>query len=1678
MKRKCLALLLTLSMVLGNTSGVFAADFTQDITIEDEDADIVDDASYIPDDLGIAIEDENEVGEEIDIVADEAREEADEPEVEVNETNGRELPPSTAFPVKRNETIEAPELYSEASYNADYDEEYYVTPNLPKLRDQGIYGTCWAQAALALAEINLISKGLAPNDVDFSELHMAYFVYNTPLDPLGGTNGDYMELNTNALNPQDIPDGFMAAGGTTDMPEMALASWIGAVEDAVVPYSTAPEVIKNGLPADMAFEDVAHLKNSYNTGISLLNKNTEEIQKTLNAAKRLIVDNGALYIAYDSSMSGKNKDGEYENYYSNENNSFYRPVRTQVNHGVTVVGWDDNFPKDHFNIEAPGNGAWLVRNSWAIEDVDPEYSYYGYFWMSYYEASLQEYAAAYEFDTADNYDHNYQYDGVTFTQSLSADKVANVFTVHGGKGKEVLKAVGIYNANTDSSNKLEIYNLNKDFKNPEDGTLLETVTKELAYEGFATIPLDQELTFDQNESFSVVLTSAFIDPNAHEKKERYYSEHEYLEPYYTTYCYAAADKNQSFVCMDDEWTDYGESNDVNLRIKAFTDDLNKEPDTKEYTIEYKAEPGKPAQNVEYKTKYKFGDEFTFNSPEAPKGYAFKGWYADEALKSPKNGIEKTDKRNITVYAKYDPIDYTLLFDANGGKGSMEALMAQYDDFIFIPEPSYDYAGKYFTEWNTKADGSGDSYSPNEMVMNLTDKEEVVTLYAIWSSDSVDIDTFEFTEDEICLYSNDTKGSSCNAYNFLKIKGKDGKEPSDKSVVWKSSDEKVVKVSEDGVLNAVEDKSKAVRTATITAKNEKANKEATLKVTVIFNVSNLRILDTAKYPKVYGSYNESDAYYPHGDPEEPNILQKGSLSLDVGKSFKFKADFLPKTKTKTTVTENSVAYGEAILNQNVQWTSSNAAIAAVDANGKVTGVSKGNATIYAIAVDNDGATIAATTSVTINEPATGITLSQKSYKLGVNNSVKLSASVLPYNADQNVTWSVQKGKEKIISVDSQGFVTGLSKGKADVIATTQDGKKSAKCAITVGDRYDKIVIKAAGGKDSVAVGKKLNLSVAFTDAGGNPVNPVNKAVEWQIEEGQKNCSISSKGVLTGVDEGIIKVRAISAVDDKIYGEKEIQVYIPLTKASVRDKEITIAPGKSFVTTVVYTTPIKEVVYPTLLKNVEWSLQKTEDSQYVNVKGDGEYVTISALKETSGPVTLQAKFTPYGGKEVTLTCNVAVANKPLKSFKLDKTNIKTNVGQIETVVAQFTPTVPANTKVTWKLDDEKDAEYVKLDIVSEDILVVEAVKATPKGHVIKATATTDEKVNDKALSVTCKITVGEKAGSVNITNVKNDRVDLYEGKTFGLKSTVYADDGKTLSGNQKVIYSSSNANIATVDGKGKITAIREGMAEIYIASKDNPLAFKKVTVFVSRPVTKLTLDKKKVSLYMNNQGKSKIYEIIRPIVTPSDASFLNANVTWTVNDPSKIKWGVYSLETGNKVKTEQELIDALVGTSMVDPGKDGIVTGKGEALAISAMKPGKIKLTATLSNRKKAVCEVTVYTTVSGLRIREANGITLNKSGNYELSLAPKKTVKVNPMVDLHRAPYSDAKGTKAEKEATAVYKEAKKYAKDIGVCYMSDNPAVASVDSKGRIKALGKGEAVIHVRTNEGSFVKKILVTVK
>lgn len=133
------------------------------------------------------------------------------------------------------------------------------------------------------------------------------------------------------------------------------------------------------------------------------------------------------------------------------------------------------------------------------------------------------------------------------------------------------------------------------------------------------------------------------------------------------------------------------------------------------------------------------------------------------------------------------------------------------------------------------------------------------------------------------------------------------------------------------------------------------------------------------------------------------------------------------------------------NQNVTWTSSNTAIATVNASGLVTAVAAGTATITVKTVDGNKTATSAITVAAI--PVSSAAVSPTSASLYAGNTQQLTVTISPANAtNKNVTWS--SSNSAVATVNSSGLVTAVSAGTVTITATTQDGNKTASAAITV------------------------------------------------------------------------------------------------------------------------------------------------------------------------------------------------------------------------------------------------------------------------------------------------------------------------------------------------------------------------------------------------------------------------------------------------------------------------------------------------------------------------------------------------------------------------------------------------------------------------------------------------------
>lgn len=236
------------------------------------------------------------------------------------------------------------------------------------------------------------------------------------------------------------------------------------------------------------------------------------------------------------------------------------------------------------------------------------------------------------------------------------------------------------------------------------------------------------------------------------------------------------------------------------------------------------------------------------------------------------------------------------------------------------------------------------------------------------------------------------------------------------------------------------------------------------------------------------------------------LNKTDLMLEIGGSETLTATVAPADAT----------------NQKVTWKSDKPEIATVDANGKVTGVKAGEATIT-VTTEDGGKT--ATCRVTVSDKeikVTGVKLNKSETSLLVGGNETLTATVLPEDAtNQNVTW--KSDKPEIATVDANGKVTGVAAGEATITVTTEDGGKTATCKVSVLPSVKKVTVEPAtltlGKKKSYTLKATVEVSGSGTDTG----------VTWTSSD-ETIATVDATGTVTATDKvGTVTITATSVVD---------------------------------------------------------------------------------------------------------------------------------------------------------------------------------------------------------------------------------------------------------------------------------------------------------------------------------------------------------------------------------------------------------------------------------------------------------------------------------------------------------------------------------------------------------------------
>ncbi|MBR0133865.1 InlB B-repeat-containing protein, partial [Candidatus Saccharibacteria bacterium] len=113
------------------------------------------------------------------------------------------------------------------------------------------------------------------------------------------------------------------------------------------------------------------------------------------------------------------------------------------------------------------------------------------------------------------------------------------------------------------------------------------------------------------------------------------------------------------------------------------------------------------------------------------GYTFTGWNtkADGSGTDYSEGADYAlTATNLALYAQWSANPSKIVYDANGGEGLVTDTEGVTDQTVKVATNTFTRDGYTFVGWNTKADGTGTSFSENSNYILTADN---IVLYAQW-----------------------------------------------------------------------------------------------------------------------------------------------------------------------------------------------------------------------------------------------------------------------------------------------------------------------------------------------------------------------------------------------------------------------------------------------------------------------------------------------------------------------------------------------------------------------------------------------------------------------------------------------------------------------------------------------------------------------------------------------------------------------------------------------------------------------------------------------------------------------------------------------------------------------------------------------------------------------------------
>ena len=301
-----------------------------------------------------------------------------------------------------------------------------------------------------------------------------------------------------------------------------------------------------------------------------------------------------------------------------------------------------------------------------------------------------------------------------------------------------------------------------------------------------------------------------------------------------------------------------------------------------------------------------------------------------------------------------------------------------------------------------------------------------------------------------------------------VSDENGQPVEDAVVTWRSGDEDVVTVNDQGLVSAVGN-----GMTQVTARSGSA--EASIPVSVMQSASSITIEPTS------------------------------ATLMSIGATVQL---------TAIVSDEN----GQPVVDAVVIWRSGDERVATVNDQGLVTAVGNGVTQVTARSGSAE-----ASVPVSVMQSVASITIEPISASLmSIGATVQLTVIVLDENGqpveDAVVTW--RSGDEDVVTVNDQGLVSAVGNGMTQV--TARSGSAEASIPVSVMQSASSITIEPTSAT-LMSIGATVELSAMVLDENGQPVTDA--VVIWRSGD-ERVATVNDQGLVTAVGNGMTEVTARS------------------------------------------------------------------------------------------------------------------------------------------------------------------------------------------------------------------------------------------------------------------------------------------------------------------------------------------------------------------------------------------------------------------------------------------------------------------------------------------------------------------------------------------------------------------------